>query len=299
MPKGNAQLIFESIKKYSDIQNFIGQQEEVYLDFKETSTTSGAITNDDKKNYSKAASGFAHQDGGVIIWGIEARKNIEGIDEAISLKPISSLKKFFGDINNHVKNSTIPVVDGILNKKIYCDDNEQADVGFLVSYFPRSDYEHAFNGLYYKRYGDSFMPLQTPSDVKALFFRSQLPILEFEKQISNQSGTLNIPIIVKNIGKNLARSVQILIAFEPNSRPSVYDPTGNLFWKISSCMESADKDYALNILLNGDVVIHATTKLACALLVFHIGTPIPQKMKYKILAENMYPVEGEMDIEPN
>lgn len=299
MPKGNAELIFESIKKYSDIQNFIGQQEKVYLDFKETNTTSSAISDDDKKNFSKAASGFAHQDGGVVIWGIEARKNKEGIDEAISLKPITSLKRFFGDINNYIKISTIPVVDGILNKKIYSDDNKQSDAGFLVTFFPRSDFEHAYKGLYYKRYGDSFVPLLTPSDVKALFFRSQLPILEFENQINMQSGSLYIPIIIKNIGKNLAKNVQVLIAFEPNLRPTPYDQTGNLVWKISSCMNSADKAYALNILLNGDVVIHPTTKLAFASLVFHDSKSLPEKMKYKILAENMYPVEGELNLELN
>ena len=71
----NATLYFESLREYKDIQELIGTQENLFVDFKETRGIYGKMHEDDKKNFSKAASGFAHQEGGVIVWGIEARKD--------------------------------------------------------------------------------------------------------------------------------------------------------------------------------------------------------------------------------
>ena len=83
----NASLIFDSLSCYDSITAFIGKQEDIFLDFKESRTSSGALLDDDQAHFSKAASGFAHQQGGMLVWGIEARKDADGIDEATALKP--------------------------------------------------------------------------------------------------------------------------------------------------------------------------------------------------------------------
>ena len=65
----------------ADIANFIanGQEEHLQLDFK---TVTGPALNarDDRKNLAVAMSGFANSSGGLIVWGVVARKNEAGID---------------------------------------------------------------------------------------------------------------------------------------------------------------------------------------------------------------------------
>jgi hypothetical protein len=51
-------------------------------------TKNGGTQDNDKAHFSKAASGFAHQEASVLVRGIEARENADGIDEAIALKPM-------------------------------------------------------------------------------------------------------------------------------------------------------------------------------------------------------------------
>ena len=55
------------------------QEENLRLDFK-LQSNSEFTNKDDIRNFAKALSGFANSNGGIIIWGINARKNAEGID---------------------------------------------------------------------------------------------------------------------------------------------------------------------------------------------------------------------------
>jgi hypothetical protein len=61
----NASLLFDSLRSYDDIKDLIGKQEEPFLDFKESRTLKGVLLDDDQAHFSKAASGFAHQQRGV------------------------------------------------------------------------------------------------------------------------------------------------------------------------------------------------------------------------------------------
>src|SRR5277367_5285911 len=70
------------------------------LDFKEASSQSGPMGKDDKKNLSKALSGFANGGGGILIWGVKATQSKDGPDAAEELKPIGNLKRFLTDLNS-------------------------------------------------------------------------------------------------------------------------------------------------------------------------------------------------------
>ena len=173
----NATLYFESLREYKDIQELIGTQENLFVDFKETRGIYGKMHEDDKKNFSKAASGFAHQEGGVIVWGIEARKDKDGVDQVNGLKPIQDVKIFKQELDDYVKNATEPILDGIDSRIIFENDNAQSNKGFVVSYFPKSYREHRaiyksknkeLSG-FYKRHGAGFSVLTT-AEIKALFF---------------------------------------------------------------------------------------------------------------------------------
>ena len=71
----NARSIFE---RYSTSLAAIEQsivhparEENLYLDFKKAADGKGPATKPDRKNLSKALSGFANSEGGVIVWGVQ------------------------------------------------------------------------------------------------------------------------------------------------------------------------------------------------------------------------------------
>jgi predicted HTH transcriptional regulator len=93
------------------------QEENLHLDFK---TVSNANLNGpfDKKNLAKAVSGFANSSGGLIVWGVDARKNPDGIDCASVLNEISPIQLFVSRLTTLTGQSVSPLVDGIIHKPI-------------------------------------------------------------------------------------------------------------------------------------------------------------------------------------
>ena len=71
------------------------RQETLHLDFKvKADPRKSALDRDDKKNFSKALSGFANSAGGIIVWGVEARRGSDDVDAAVAVHPISGLDAF-------------------------------------------------------------------------------------------------------------------------------------------------------------------------------------------------------------
>lgn len=292
----DAKYIFDQIKNYNDIKNLIGQQEHVLLDFKTTNTTQGKLLPEDKKHFAIAASGFAHQEGGLVIWGIDARKNANEIDEAIGLKPIPNFKRYAGELNSFIKNATAPILSGIKIKTIA--NSSSPTEGFIVCYFPKSDLAHQINGhasySFYSRHGDSFVPLSA-SDIKNLFFRTRSPKLELKIEIKRDLN-LHIHCSLINKGPAPAKHVQCLIKFDPNLSPEIYDNEGGRHWKNCTSTEmSAQREFRFSITLNDGLLIYPEIIFELATISFYYD-PYPTVMKYKLLAENMEPVDGEFTI---
>lgn len=86
-----AEDLFERIRQQGEaaISQFIAERktEEMFLDFKQAATRSDRLHDDDRKNYAKALSGFANSEGGVIVWGVDARKREETGNVAQSTSP--------------------------------------------------------------------------------------------------------------------------------------------------------------------------------------------------------------------
>ncbi|MFC1609155.1 hypothetical protein ACFL3M_03125, partial [Patescibacteria group bacterium] len=149
--------------------------------------------------------------------------------------------------------------------------------------------------VYYKRHGDGFHKLSS-SDVRALFFRSLAPELEFDGDVINvEGGNLSIHWSIKNKGKGVAKYVQILVGFEGMCHPSFYDEEGNNAWEISAKSSSILSEYPFSFFVKSGIVIHAGQRMVLARIVFH-KEPFPNKVKYRILAEGMIPVDGEVDL---
>ena len=91
----NAQAVFETLDRFTKIQDLLGKQEDIFLDFKEREhgwNSQDKMSDNEKRLFSRAASGFAHQEGGVLVWGIEAKKDSSGVDQAYALKPFGKFE---------------------------------------------------------------------------------------------------------------------------------------------------------------------------------------------------------------
>jgi hypothetical protein len=294
----NAPLIYDSLKTFAEVKGLIGKQEDIFLDFKESRSTNGVLLDDDKKHFSKAASGFAHQEGGVLVWGIEARKGEDGVDEATELKPIANIKGFLSSLNDYIKYSTEPVVDGIRSRLIYENDDENLNKGYAVTYFPKSGSEHRALGKtrhdFYKRHGDSFVPLST-ADIRALFFRSISPDLEL-KVLPEPGGSLRLSL--RNRGGGIAKYTSAHIGWTPNAGGIWYDGEGNNAFKVGAYVYNRQEPYSIQFIANPNVVVHPDEEISILTGPSVFGGQRPKILKifYRLFAENMVPKEGTLEL---
>jgi len=165
------------------IEHYISssQEENLHLEFK-TLSDNPLGTSDDKKNYSSALSGFANSSGGLLIWGIVARKNDRGVDCAVDLKPIKAVDLLISRLNELEGDAVSPHIDGVQHKPIPLRDNE----GFAVTYIPESISGPHMAKLgeyrYYKRSGDSFYKMEH-FDIEDMFGRRKKPDLSLSTRI--------------------------------------------------------------------------------------------------------------------
>ena len=306
----NAQAIFDGLDKFAEVQKLIGKQEDIFLDFKERNPNWGSpekMSDDERRLFSKAASGFAHQEGGVLVWGIEAKKGLDGVDQAKALKPFTKVKQFRQALEEYTKYATEPIVDGVLHRPVFLNDNESGDEGFVVSYFPKSIRVHrALGGNtadFFKRHGDSFTPLST-EDVRALFFRSVTPDLQFVLTQATERTQLHSQIAyqrtiaLRNVGAGVAKFVSLYMSFaDPAGITTLswYDGSGGDNFPTGKLIAAPHfGPHGLQFILNGDIPIYPEQQLTvCAFFcLMAAGFPLP-KLKLKGFAEKTIPKEQE------
>lgn len=278
----NAQLIFHQMlsEKYQRIDKFVtgGQEEHLCLDFKEKSEPARiGLSGDDKRNYAKALSGFSNAVGGVVVWGIRARRaNDESPDIAQEIKPIKGVKRFLTDLNSLISDALIPVNSGVRNEAIFVEDNEANDEGFVVTYVPESQGlpHRAMCGLniYYTRAGDSFHIMEHHL-LADMFGRRQKPDLHifYRMRKDNTGNEVKISVIVgiENKGRYLATypAIRLKPIIRLNlSQFSVDGITGG--WGLPVQIQPRDTVTIYGTLFAGGInnVIHPDTVLEVAVL---------------------------------
>lgn len=151
------------------------QEEHLTLDFKTINRTD-LSDKDDRRNFAKALSGFANSSGGLIIWGVEARKNPQGIDCAVGKREITNLRLFLAKLNEFTGNFISPIVEGVVHKEI----KTESDKGYAVTLVPVSSagphMAKAGEDRYYKRSGDGFYRMEH-FDLEDMFGRRPHPKL--------------------------------------------------------------------------------------------------------------------------
>src|ERR1700733_6928464 len=96
------------------LQQFLArrQDENLHLEFKIV-TDPGLTSRPDRKNLACALSGFANASGGLIVWGVDARKNDDEIDCVADLPGVENVASLVTRLNQLTGEAVDPIVDGI------------------------------------------------------------------------------------------------------------------------------------------------------------------------------------------
>ena len=160
-----AEDIFQKLIYFGEdaIDEFIinQQTEELFLDFKQAvSVGKNFVTlhRDDRKNLSKAISGFGNSEGGVILWGVECSRDIEVGDVAKAKVKVKNVHRFLSWLENAISGCTIPSHNKVRNHIISVDENGD---GFVATYIPKCEIAPLMsttNGAIYIRSGANNVP---------------------------------------------------------------------------------------------------------------------------------------------
>lgn len=213
---GNARLIYEQIKDLDYINsNMVGKEfENTWLDCKKKSRPDKEnIDDSDKKNLAKAISGFANTSGGVLIFGLDARK-IGGIDKIEAIDPIKGISKVESQLRECETRIVERNVPGMEYSIIFTKKSE--DEGIIKIFIPvggMPPYRSLKDNKFYIRAGDSFCPIDLPQ-IESLVLRRIKPDLVQEILIKPVPGyeikenlSFAINIRVKNTGEVIAKHV--------------------------------------------------------------------------------------------
>jgi schlafen family protein len=232
---GRAEDIFEriSLEGEAAIDDFIlaRKSEELFLDFKRSADEGRGdrLHQNDRNNLGRALSGFANSEGGVILWGVDCRREESGADVARCKYPLVDSAGFVSWLESAVSGCTLPACPGVRSISI----SKSGRAGFAATYVPKSTrapHQDLAKGGYYIRAGSDFLP--APYGVLAgLFGKRPEPFIfhqlyiEETVQVSPGGSTVDavIGFILVNDGPGIARDLFLTLdIFHPGGKSSFF-----------------------------------------------------------------------------
>jgi hypothetical protein len=191
------------------------QQEDLHLEFK---------TLFEKKTFAKVVSGFANSEGGIVVWGVDGRKDEKGVDAASDLRPLPNAAAVLSQLQSLTGDSVSPIVDGVSHRLIDVENG----AGCIATLVPASDAGPHMAKLgenrYYKRSGDSFYVLEH-FDLADMFGRRAQPLLvvTIKPKVGSRSYSaaqghkvwLEPIIVIENQGRGMARFPYLRVKASP------------------------------------------------------------------------------------
>ena len=230
----------------------------------------------------KAISGFGNSEGGVVIWGLDCAKDLDGADAVKAKYLILDVKKLASWIEGAVSGCTIPPHSGVVNHPVHTDETEQ---GFVVTYIPKSEnvpHQVIGENRYYIRAGSSFAT--TPHQVLAgMFGRRPQPriVQKFEARQATIEGDkiqCALGFIIRNGGPVIAKDLFVSCAVLSSSGPNcqvVFRPCLEYFTGFQSY------GFSFSITSNEDLKLPPYGVLPAAHLVFAFRPPFQKELSVR------------------
>lgn len=275
----------------SDVHQFVqdGQEENLSLEFKELSSNS--LGRDDRKNLAKALSGFANSAGGIVVWGVEARLNSDGVDRASNVKPVQNVALLISRLNELTGSAVSPIVDGVIHKAL----SDSGSDAFAVSLVPESNIGPHMAKLgedrFYKRSGDSFYRMEH-YDIADMFGRRRRPNLKLVGTVDSVglSGTrdevVSLLLTIVNTGRGTASAPYLWIDPPPGAKLDGSGVDGNRQHGLK-CHPTPKFGQARSFGADANTVIHPGASLDITRLNVSIRTEGDLSMPYRLAAEDV------------
>lgn len=320
-----ARDLFEKFKRGGGcyIESIVGKSiEDLYLDCKLTTSEGGRLSREDKKSFAKAASAFANADGGVILWGVQHKRNAEGLDCVIATPGVSNCEEFGSALADAVGQLLGPPIDGCISEVLTAASGRQ----FLITLIPRGTALHMARAedqhCFFLRTGSGTHKMET-FEVAARFGRLPAPVLHLGARLevaSRSSGPggsrqyFKLIVSVDNLGLGLGRHPSLSIQAESSDKdlsitPSagfVDRPSGSHSRKASSKMlvgfdtvlyPQCVQDLAIvnTLVTEGSDPLPLTVR--CAL--FHEGVPVRARFRVTSADFELARAEGVVPLQPS
>jgi hypothetical protein len=204
------------------------------------------ITDQDiMKTWSEALAGFANTQGGVLIWGIDARPDpATKIDAVCGLSLVANPSSFKSRLYQLHHQATEPPV---LEVEIEAYSvGGSSDEGFVVCFIPESPFrphraEHA-KRQYFIRAGDDFV-VPSVSLLRNLFFPQSrcllVPTLKARCVVNNSITEYHIDGFLKNTGS--ATAFDTFVITDSNPKGASYEPVDWQTGPLTPCNAHAKK----------------------------------------------------------
>jgi hypothetical protein len=275
-----------------------GREEDLHLDFK---TATPALNRDDRRNFAVAASGFANSEGGLIIWGVEARKDSEGIDRACGKPGIAGLPRFLSALTEHTGAVVSPVSNGIVHRVI---PGTQSDWGFAITLIPASDSGPHMAKLgedrYYKRAGSSFVRMEH-FDIADMFGRRPHPelVLKYDVPHAQRWGgnrsRFFVHLSIENQGRGSARAPYLALRLTPGYGIYEFGFDGNGHHGLPRLPIARDGLFRFGG--SGDVFVYPGTTLPVTALVCETAEIPPNLViHFQLCSESTPLIEGTVEM---
>ena len=290
------QELYESLSVQA-IRGFVetNQEEHLNLDFKCTQRTD-LSRRDDRRIFAKAVSGFANSSGGLIVWGVDARRNDDEIDCACDLRPVESAVSLVASLNSFTGVSTSPTVNGVVHRAL----KEDEDAGFAVSFVPESSRGPHMAKLgedrYYKRSGDSFYKMEH-FDIADMFGRRRRTHLVLDGNIDKVQGDRFVSLLlsIRNEGRGSAMAPFLRISLPTGCQLDGYGVDGNRnFGLPQNPPDGFGRDYSFGG--RADVLVHPSVTLDVVRVNVARNFRTDLEIVYSIAASDVELAEGTLVI---
>lgn len=174
-----------------------------------------------KKLLARAISGFANAAGGVVLWGVDARK-IDDIDCIGDFPGLDDAVWLASRLNELTPQAASPGVPGVEHRALLIE----GDRGFVATYVPAAvggpHMARYQEDRYYQRIGQSFMRME-PFQIADMFGRRARPVLAVSA-VHYADEPNGVQVFISNTGRGAARAPFLHLEVEPTFTSLHYVP---------------------------------------------------------------------------